>query len=191
MSRRILPVGKRSHYRQMKEHGMKRLMTHGLGWGAMAASVALVTWSNVAHVNAAGHGGDNDRGHHACSVATLRGDYGIQIQGTRPSAPVPGSAIETVIGVVLRRYDGRGEFTQIDNVKGSISGITPNRFGSGTYVVNADCTGVVTAVPGQGIKLEEQIVIVDDAREIRSIVVDPPFVMVSGCTKKDGRPIGA
>ena len=35
-----------------------------------------------------------------CSVATLRGAYGIQAQGTRPAAP--GGLSESVIGVVLR-----------------------------------------------------------------------------------------
>ena len=87
-----------------------------------------------------------------CRDRTLRGTYGIQIQGTRPSAP--GGPIETVIGVVIRTYDGHGSFTQIDNVKGSISGIAFDRAGSGTYDVAADCTAVVQLQPGPGILIE-------------------------------------
>ena len=54
----------------------------------------------------------------------------------------------------------------------------------GTYQVNRDCTGLATAVPGPGILLEEQLVIVDDGREVRSIVVNPLPVMVTGTQKK-------
>ncbi len=42
-------------------------------------------------------------------------------------------AIEQAIGVVIQTFDGQGNFQQTDNVKGSISGITPNRPGGGTY----------------------------------------------------------
>jgi hypothetical protein len=159
---------------------MERLTRSGM-MAAAAVMVAGITGLYVARVGATGHG-NNDEHHRECSAATLRGDYGIQIQGTRPSAP--GGPIEAVIGVVLRRYDGVSQFTQIDNVKGAISGITPNRFGSGSYQVNADCTAVVTAVPGPGILLEEQLVIVNDGREVRSIVASPPPVMVTGVQRK-------
>jgi hypothetical protein len=80
-----------------------------------------------------------------CSEATLKGAYGVQVLGTRPVGP--GGPVESLIGVVIRVYDGQGQFTQVDNVKGSITGIVPDREGSGTYEVNVDCTGVTpTAV---------------------------------------------
>ena len=61
-----------------------------------------------------------------CSEATLRGAYGIQIQGTRPAAPpAPAGSIESVIGVIVRHYDGNGGFTQVNNEKGSTSGNGP------------------------------------------------------------------
>ncbi len=62
-------------------------------------------------------------------MATLRGDYGGQIEGTRPA---PGGLTESVIGVVIRTYDGQGNFSQIDNVKGSITGTVADRSGFGT-----------------------------------------------------------
>lgn len=121
-----------------------------------------------------------------CSVATLRGAYGIQVQGTRPTAP--GGPTESVIGVVLRIYDGAGQFTQIDNIKGSITGISPNRPGFGTYAVNEDCTAVAYFQPGPGISLDEQMVIVDDGAEVLSIVSNPGPVMMSGRqTRVSGR----
>ena len=43
--------------------------------------------------------------------------------------PGPGGLTESVIGVVLRTYDGRGNIEQVDNVKGSITGIVPDRQG--------------------------------------------------------------
>ena len=58
------------------------------------------------------------------------------MHGTRPVPRALGGGIETVIGVVIRANDGAGSFTQIDNVKGSITGIAADREGFGTYVVN-------------------------------------------------------
>ena len=117
-----------------------------------------------------------------CRDQTLDGTYGIQMQGTRPSAP--GGPIETVIGVAIRTYDGRGSFTQIDNVKGSISGIVFDRFGFGTYEVAPDCTAVVQLQPGPGILIEERMVIVDDARQIFSGSIAPGPVMVTAVHKR-------
>jgi hypothetical protein len=119
-----------------------------------------------------------------CSDATLRGTYGAQMQGTRPVPPPAGGGIETVIGVVVRTYDGAGRFTQIDNVKGSITGIVPDRPGAGTYHVNADCTAVTQFVPGPGILIEERMVIVDHGDEIRSIVSSPLPVMVTSVQRR-------
>lgn len=122
---------------------------------------------------------DNDDHHRGrpCSLATIRGDYGAQIQGTRPAS---GGLTESLIGVVLRNYDGRGNITQVDNVKGSITGIVPDRPGFGTYEVSPDCTGIARFQPGPGILIEERLVIVDNGREIRSMVLAPAGVMVTG-----------
>ena len=121
-----------------------------------------------------------------CTVATLRGAYGIQVQGARPAAP--GGSTESVIGVVLRVYDGAGQFTQVDNIKGSISGIAPDRPGFGTYEVTDDCTAVAYFQPGPGISLEERMVIVAGGDEVLSIVSSPAPVMMSGRqTRVSGR----
>lgn len=119
-----------------------------------------------------------DRGEgRTCNLGTIQGDYGVQFQGTRPA---PGGLTESVIGVVHRSYDGLGNIEQIDNVKGSITGIVPDRPGFGTYEVNADCTGIARFDPGPGIHLEERLIIVRDGREIRTITAAPGPVMVTG-----------
>jgi hypothetical protein len=138
---------------------------------AMAGTKPL----GAADQNTARHN-DVPRGR-ACNEATIRGDYGIQIQGTRPA---PGGLTESVIGVVMRTYDGHGNIEQVDNVKGSITGIIPDRMGFGTYEVHPDCTGIARFQPAPGIVIEERLVIVDNGREIRTMTLSPPAVMVTG-----------
>lgn len=119
-----------------------------------------------------------------CTNKLIKGTYGIQMQGTRP---IPGGAgLEALIGVVTRTYDGAGNFTQFDNIKGATSGIAPDRPGSGTYQVNADCSGTTLFVPGPGIVIEERFVIVDYGHEIRSITTSPQPLMVSAVGKRTG-----
>jgi hypothetical protein len=118
-------------------------------------------------------GQDDERGRwKQCSEATGRGDYGIQIQGTRP-VPGPGGLSESVIGIVLRNYDGHGSFSQVSNLKGSITGTNPDSQSVGTYEVNADCTGTIRAQPLPGVFFEERLVVVDNGREIRATVMTP------------------
>ena len=146
-----------------------------MGWtAAIAATVAVVIGG--AQVTGA-DGQDDERGRwKPCNEATVRGDYGIQIQGTRPA---PGGLTESVVGVLLRSYDGRGNFEQVSNVKGSITGTAPDAQGFGTYEVNPDCTGIIRFQPGPGILIEERLVIVDNGREIRAAVMVPTAVVIT------------
>lgn len=121
-----------------------------------------------------------------CSARTIRGDYGIQMQGTRPTPP-PNPVAETVVGVVLRNYDGYGNFTQIDNMKGSVTGIVPDRPGMGTYEVNPDCSGITLFQPdpnNPNLVIKERIVVLRGGREIRSITESPAPLMVSSVAKR-------
>jgi len=121
-----------------------------------------------------------------CSNQTLKGTYGLLISGTRPAPSVlansgfylPGSP-EQVIGVVIQTFDGNGNFSQTDNVKGSLSGIIFDRPGSGSYTVNPDCTGTFS-VNNTGIPfpIVNRFVIVNGGTEFRSVVVSPQAVMV-------------
>jgi hypothetical protein len=156
---------------------MKVVTQHGLVIVATAA--VLGTLAGASGLRAQANAEPNR--HRGCSAATIAGSYGIQISGTRPA---PGGAIESVVGVVVRQYDGVGQFTQVDNVKGSITGMVPDRPGSGTYTVNEDCSGVVQLQPGPGILIEERLVIVDDGNEIRSMTALPAPVMVTGVHRR-------
>jgi len=92
---------------------------------------------------------------------------------------------QTLIGVVRRTYDGMGNFTQIDNIHGSVTGWVPNRPGSGTYQVNPDCTAATQFVPGPGAPvIEERLVIVDGGSELYSATVSPLPLMVTTVSKR-------
>ena len=145
------------------------------------AALSLVVWGL-----AQGHD-DN------CSNDTLKGVYGLSISGTRPAPPppsgtpnyVPGT-IEQLIGVGTRTFDGEGNFTQVTNEKGSLSGILfTNRALQGTYSVNPDCSGTLTlTVPGLPFPIVYDIVVASGGREFSSIVASPLPVMVSTSGRK-------
>ncbi len=127
----------------------------------------------------------------SCSNATLTGAYGVQISGTRPAPTVlpnsiylPG-AIEQAIGVVMQIFDGNGNFTQTDNTHGSISGVIPNRPGSGTYSVNSGCTGSYTLNnTGVPFPIVTQMVVVNSGAEFLAVVVSPQTVLISANGRK-------
>jgi hypothetical protein len=116
--------------------------------------------------------------HPACSNATLTGDYGFSVTGTRPSGP--NLPIETIVGIAMTHFNGDGTLTQTDNIHGSLSGFpAADRPGSGTYNLNRDCTGTMTLSSPGSPTLTLAIVVVDNGDEVRTAVVDPPPVMVS------------
>jgi hypothetical protein len=146
-----------------------------MAWAAAAVATVAVGIGGARVIGADGQNDERGRSK-LCSEATLRGDYGIQIQGTRPA---PGGLTEAVIGIVLRTYDGEGNFSQVSNLKGSITGTNPDSQSFGTYEVNDDCTGIIRAQPLPGVVIEERLVIVDNGREIRAAVMAPTAVVIT------------
>ena len=115
-----------------------------------------------------------------CSNATLEGDYGFILTGTRPT-PNPGVPVETVVGVAITNFDGNGNLTQTDNIHGSVTGFTaPDRKGTGTYTINADCSGTMTLSDPGSPTLTLRIVVVDNGNEVRAAVVDPTATVAPG-----------
>lgn len=123
--------------------------------------------------------------HAACSNATLNGDYGFSVNGTRPSGP--NLPIETIVGTAMTHFNGDGTLTQTDNIHGSLSGFAqPDRSGTGTYNLKPDCTGTMTLSSPGSPTLTLAIVVVDNGDEVRTAVVDPLPVIVSS----NGRRVG-
>jgi len=121
--------------------------------------------------------GDRDGDKH-CSNHTLHGNYGLTIEGL---LAIPGPGIQ-LRGVVLQDYDGNGHITQVDHVV--IDGAPPSeawRPGTGTYSVNADCTGTATlTIPSSpGPPLVLYFVVTKEGREIRQ-VVDGNAIIATG-----------
>jgi hypothetical protein len=120
----------------------------------------------------------NDGREQGCSNRTLRGDYGILVSGIVPAGP--NGQTEMVIGTTLRSYDGQGNFTEVSNAHGQLSGAVEGRAGYGTYRVNVDCTGTTTLfVAGLPFPTQTSMVIVDGGREVKEVVMSPPPAMVT------------
>ena len=125
--------------------------------------------ANTAQVQAQPRGVGN-----GCSNATLRGDYGFTISGTRPTGPPP-APIEQFVGLAITNFDGYGGLTQpVGSSHGSISGDSPTDTGSGTYSLNADCSGTMTLnLTGRTLSLRIWMVVVDRGNEVRLVVMTP------------------
>ena len=119
-----------------------------------------------------------------CTNRTLQGTYGFHMQGTAPVPPPLGGGTQTAIGVVKVTYDGMGNFTQIDNIHGSVTGWVPDRPGSGTYQVNPDCTASTQFSPAPNVFIEQRMVIVDGGNELYTITTSPLPTMVTALGKR-------
>jgi hypothetical protein len=112
--------------------------------------------------------GDRDKDKR-CSNHTLDGNYGLTIEGL---LDIPGTGTQ-LRGVVLQSYDGNGHITQVDHVV--VNGMPPSEAwtpGSGTYTVNADCTGTATiTIPSSPAPpLVVYFVVTKEGKEIRQVV---------------------
>ena len=126
-----------------------------------------------------------------CSNASLQGAYGQTITGTGRVVNPPSNsifvagAIQQIVGIAIQVFDGKGNFTQTDNVKGIIDGIILDRPGRGTYVVNPDCTGTQTVTPpGDVPQVITRFVLVDGGKGMLSVVVSPLVNMTLATGRK-------
>jgi hypothetical protein len=102
-----------------------------------------------------------------CTDATLKGAYSDQDTGT-----IVG--VGPFAGVNVDSFDGKGRITMSgwSSRNGSVSyGVL-----TGTYKVNADCTGTYT-VTGGGSTVDAFFVISDDGNELRIVITDPGTVI--------------
>jgi hypothetical protein len=109
-----------------------------------------------------------------CSNATLRGNYGFTISGTRPTGPPP-APLEAFIALAITNFDGQGNLNQTYGTShGSIKGDSSTDTGSGTYSINEDCSGIMTlnlGIPAVSLKL--WVVVVDGGDQVNLVVMTP------------------
>ena len=111
---------------------------------------------------------DSDGRGRGCSESTLRGDYAFDISGQILAGPKAG----LLRGVAMTHFDGDGGLNQVDFT--TINGIPVGadwRPGTGTYEINADCTGKAQINFTDGSPaLRLRLVVADRGDEVRTIV---------------------
>ena len=136
------------------------------------AAILSIPWGIAAEQN--GRGKD-------CSPHTLRGEYGLVGSGVRGLGPGVSESFATISMVT---YDGQGGFVADGVSHGQVTGVRAGLPVSGTYYVNADCTGgQTTNIPGVP-PLEDRFVIVDNGREVRTVVVSPVTTIATANLRK-------
>jgi hypothetical protein len=119
---------------------------------------------------------DDNRG---CNASTLKGDYGLIVNGTRSIGP----ATENFVTISMVTFDGKGGFTAEGVSHGTTTGVRKGP-ASGTYTVNANCTGAWTTNI-QGLPpLPAEIVIVDRGREVFASAVSATEVSSGRARRK-------
>jgi hypothetical protein len=109
-----------------------------------------------------------------CTDASLRGSYGYSFDGTVMGiGPTAGSGVIT--------FDGEGNLSGADTL--SLNGTIIPRTLTGTYTVQANCTGSVTLEVSTGDIFHLAFVIVDSRRELRFIQTDAGTVITGAAIR--------
>lgn len=116
-----------------------------------------------------------------CSQATLSGSFGYTNNGSIIAGPDAGP----FGGVGRQTFDGKGntEATATVSVNGNVVQVTI----SGTYSVNADCTGSMILTVSTGTEVftnHVKFVIVRGGTEMRAINTDPGAVITTIAEKQ-------
>jgi hypothetical protein len=108
-----------------------------------------------------------------CNNASLLGSYAFQVDGTNVNGPFAAVGKNT--------YDGKGQLKGVITI--SSNGVIIPASYTGTYTLNADCTGIKSATLDIGLTVNFDFVVDSNLRGIRMIVTDPGFT-VSGTARK-------
>lgn len=110
-----------------------------------------------------------------CASFTIKGTYAFTVHGQilTPNGPV------LIDGITKTTFDGDGELTQLSAV--AINGNIPLVWSpsTGTYTVNADCTGTMTLISASQPPLHFAIVVSQSGNHIHTVVTDPGFAATS------------
>jgi hypothetical protein len=117
---------------------------------------------------------------HGCSNSTLNGTFGFSFSGAAVIGRFEGKP-GAVVG--LMTFDGQGHVTAV--VTANANGTVLRRDTQGTYSVNPDCTGSITAaaLPVPLLTFQADGVVVHDGTEMLFIGTIPEVVF-SGVAKK-------
>jgi hypothetical protein len=132
--------------------------------------VGAVTFGTLMGAQAEARSGESPAASATCSNRTLRGSYGFSIEGTILAGTPNAFAVR---GVAMTHYDGEGNLTQVDfTTRNGVPFNADWRPGSGTYEINADCTGSAHIIQSDGTpSVNLKFVVVDRGREVRTTVV--------------------
>jgi len=110
-----------------------------------------------------------------CTSSIIKGTYAFTVHGQilTPNGPV------LIDGITKTTFDGDGELTQLSAV--AINGNIPLVWSpsTGTYTVNADCTGTMTLISAVQPPLHFAILISQSGNHIHTVVTDPGFAATS------------
>jgi len=107
----------------------------------------------------------------ACNNTLIRGNYGFTVQGNK-LAGMGGTGLQ--VGVAMTEFDGKGGLSQIDTVTidGKVVADFTHTPATGSYAVNADCTGTFTINVTDGRPpVVANFVVVANGDEIDTVVV--------------------
>ncbi len=121
--------------------------------------------------------------HDGCSLRTLNGSYGAAADGLVATGPPPVRTSDTIPIAVMavQTFDGAGNFSASNTT--NLGGLVFTSTGSGTYTVNADCSGSVVSNLSNGEVIHFSFVIVDHGRQLLSVSTDPGVVSFATATR--------
>jgi hypothetical protein len=122
-----------------------------------------------------------------CNDRLIEGTYGFTIEGQKLAGPGP---VGPQVGVAITTFDGGGNLSQLDSVVigGSQVADFTHPPAAGTYSVNANCTGTFTIEFQDGRPpVTVDFAVVDDGREIDTVVLPPPGSVGSLATRSIGK----
>ena len=112
----------------------------------------------------------------ACSTSRLRGTYTFKMEGFNP-----GTTAFAAVG--LQTFDGHGGFSTVNTI--SVGGSIGAGYSfTGTYTVNPDCSGTMTANFGGGVTSTGYFVATQTGKQLYTIITDPGAVVTGVFTKQ-------
>lgn len=128
------------------------------------AALAFVVCSSLLLASPAGA----QRSSEVCRIGTLQGNYGYAATGAL--LPAPNVSLE-FRSIGMAHFDGNGQLNWVEHtVIGGVLLRTGWTAASGTYTVNANCTGTaVVNTPNSPVPLYLSFVITRDGKQMNSV----------------------